>query len=166
MWWISVYEVQFVTFAFISFSHTQSCWSSQPRDRRDARTRIMSPSMNAWKGFAKCTRSIWRGWTPTVRPSPTTSVSSSTSSTIWQIWAALCTERTHRPTSRTTKTGSKRRFTFYCVAKLSRPPSERGAPLSPYTCLQDIYAESLPNSYLSGHLCKVTSLVLKMGEVY
>lgn len=40
--------------------------------------------------FAKCMKSIWRGWIQTVRPLHTTSVSCLTSLTTWQIWAVLC----------------------------------------------------------------------------
>lgn len=76
--------------------------------------------MNAWKVFAKCMKSIWRGWIQTVPPSLTISVSCLTLLTTWQIWVALCTERTLKHTNHTTKTGLRRRYMSCCDVKLSR----------------------------------------------
>lgn len=137
-WRCCVYLVNIINHLY---SRTQFCLSNRPRDLRAAHMLTMSQWMNVWKVFAKCMKSILRGWIQTVPPSLMTLVSCSTLLTTWQIWVVLCTGLTLKHTNHTTKTGSRRRYMSCCGVRLSRQQSKGvSEELSCYTHLEGVYA--------------------------
>ena len=109
------------------------CWFSRARSPRPARTPIMSPSMTAWRVYARYTRSIWNARTPTCPPSPTTSASCSTLWTSSRTCHVSSIRSRRTRTRRITRTGSRRRSTS-CWGDRRLPQDENA--LKPATLLR------------------------------